>query len=322
MGYLLNGKWTEGNPPAETGNRGTFDRIDSMFRHRVTADGSSGFKAEAGRYHLYVAHNCPWAHRTLIYRAIKKLDHAISISAAIPGIRTEGWTFESNPEFPDCIPDTLYGFRYLHQLYSKSNPSYTGKVTVPVLWDKRTEQIVNNESSEIIRMLNSEFRGIAGDETDYYPERLRPEIDRINDIVYANINNGVYRCGFAKSQAAYDEAFDKLFTALDKIEVLLTDQPWLVGGQVTEADWRLFPTLLRFDVVYFSLFKCNKKRIADYPALSRYMHRLLAVAGVAPTVNARYYVLGYYSNTNVNPTGIIPRGTPVDFAPPEKRSAA
>ncbi|MGZ5804492.1 MAG: glutathione S-transferase family protein [Xanthobacteraceae bacterium] len=322
MGYLLNGTWTEGNPPAETGKAGTFDRIDSVFRHRITADGLSGFKAEAGRYHLYVAHNCPWAHRTMIYCAIKKLNHAISMSHATPGIRQEGWTYENNPNFPDCLPDTVNGFRYLHQVYSKSEPTYTGKVTVPTLWDKKTNKIVNNESSEIIRMLNSEFRGIAGDDTDYYPEKLRGEIDRINDFVYVNVNNGVYRCGFAKSQAAYDEAYDRLFAALDELETKLSRQPTLVAGQITEADWRLFPTLLRFDVVYFSLFKCNKKRIADYPALSRYMHMLLAVPGVAPTVNARYYVLGYYSNTNVNPTGIIPRGTPVDFAPPEKRSAA
>jgi putative glutathione S-transferase len=322
MGYLLNGKWTEGNPPAETGKSGTFDRIASVFRDRITADSSSGFKAEAGRYHLYVAHNCPWAHRTMIYSAVKKLDHAISFSHAIPGIRTEGWTYEANPDFPDCLPDTVNGFHYLHQVYSKSNPTYTGKVTVPTLWDKKTNKIVNNESSEIIRMLNSEFRGIAGDDTDYYPERLRPEIDRVNDFVYVNVNNGVYRCGFAKSQAAYDEAYDKLFAALDELESKLSRQATLVGGQITEADWRLLPTLLRFDAVYFSLFKCNKKRIADYPALSRYLHMLLAVPGVAGTVNARYYVLGYYSNTNVNPTGIIPRGTPVDFAPPAKRSAA
>jgi putative glutathione S-transferase len=258
----------------------------------------------------------------MIFRVLKKLEGAVSISHAIPGMRAQGWTYEANPNFPDCLPDTVNGFHYLHQAYTATNPTYTGKVTVPTLWDKKTRRVVNNESSEIIRMLNSEFRGIAGDDTDYYPAKLRPEIDRINDFVYANVNNGVYRCGFARSQASYDEAFDRLFAALDELELRLSRQRYLVGDQLTEADWRLFPTLLRFDVVYFSLFKCNKKRIADYPALSRYMHLLLAVPGIAATVNARYYVIGYYSNTNVNPTGIIPRGTPVDFAPAISRTAA
>jgi putative glutathione S-transferase len=323
MGYLLNGQWVDGNPPEESGKSGTFERIDSRFRDRITADGSSGFPAEAGRYHLYVAHNCPWAHRTMIYRVLKKLEGAITISHAIPGLREEGWTYAANPEFPDCLPDTVNGFRYLHQVYTASNPNYTGKVTVPTLWDKKTRRIVNNESSEIIRMLNSEFRGgIAGDHTDYYPIELRDEIDRVNALVYANVNNGVYRCGFAKSQAAYDQAFDNLFAALDELEARLARQRTLVGDRVTEADWRLLPTLLRFDAVYFSLFKCNRQRIADFPNLNRYMHMLLGVPGIAGTVNARYYVLGYYSNTNVNPTGIIPRGTPVDFAPAVRRSAA
>lgn len=320
VGYLLNGRWVDGDPAAEMSSAGAFTRIDSLFRDRITADGSSGFKAEAGRYHLYVAHNCPWAHRTMIYRALKKLEGAISISHAIPGLREQGWTYEANPSFPDCLPDTVNGFRYLHQAYSASAPNYTGKVTVPALWDKKTKRIVNNESSEIIRMLNSEFRGIAGDDTDYYPEPLRAEIDRVNAFVYANVNNGVYRCGFAKSQAAYDEAFDKLFAALDELEARLTRQRYLVGERMTEADLRLLPTLLRFDAVYFSLFKCNRQRIADYPALSRYMHMFLEVPAIAATVNARYYVLGYYSNPNVNPKGIIPRGTPVDFAPKASRS--
>ena len=322
MGYLLNGQWTDGNPPAEFGKAGSFERIDSVFRDRITADGSSGFPAEAGRYHLYVAHNCPWAHRTMIYRALKKLEGAITISHAIPGLREQGWTYESNPQFPDCLPDTVNGFRYLHEAYTASNPTYTGKVTVPTLWDKKTRRVVNNESSEIIRMLTSEFRGIAGDDTDYYPPELRAEIDRINAFVYANVNNGVYRCGFAKSQAAYDQAYDALFGALDELDARLARQPMLVGDRITEADWRLLPTLLRFDAVYFSLFKCNRQRIADYPNLNRYMHALLRVPGVAGTVNVRYYVMGYYSNTSVNPTGIIPRGTPVDFAAVPQRSAA
>jgi len=322
MGYLLNGKWAEGDPSNETGKTGTFERIDSVFRDRVTADGSSGFKAEAGRYHLYVAHSCPWAHRVILYRSIKKLEHAITISHAIPGVRDGGWTYEANPKFPDCLPDSINGFRNLWQAYVASNPSYTGKVTVPTLWDKKTKRVVNNESSEIIRMLNSEFRGIAGDDTDYYPEKLRSEIDRVNELTYHGINNGVYRCGFAKSQAAYDTAYDKLFAALDEVEARLAKQDTLVGGQITEADWRLLPTLLRFDAVYFSLFKTNKKRIADYPALFRYMNRLLAVPGVAATVRPRYYVLSYYSNPNVNPNGVIPRGTPANYALPAVRSAA
>ena len=322
MGYLQNGQWTEGDPPKQTGTAGTFERIESVFRDRITADGSSGFKAEAGRYHLYVAHSCPWAHRTMIYRAIKKLDSAISISHCIPGERTRGWTYEASAKYPDCMPDTVNGFRYLYEAYAASEPTYTGKVTVPTLWDKKTKRIVNNESSEIIRMLNSEFAGIAGDDTDYYPEKLRAEIDRINDFTYANINNGVYRCGFAKSQAAYDEAYDRLFAALDELEARLSRQKTLVADQITEADWRLLPTLLRFDVAYFSLFKCNRQRIADYPALTRYMHMLLAVPGVMSTVVPRYYVSGYYSNTSVNPTGIIPRGTPAEYAAGQDRTAA
>jgi putative glutathione S-transferase len=306
---LIDGQWRDEDPPTEVGQAGNFQRIDSAFRDRVTADGSSGFKAEAGRYHLYVAYTCPWAHRTQIYLALKKLSGAISVATAIPGLRAEGWTFEDNPAFPDCPPDRVNGFRYLHEAYAASNPHYTGKVTVPTLWDKKTRQIVNNESSEIIRMLNSE-----------YPKHLRAEIDRINAQVYANVNNGVYRCGFARSQAAYDEAYDALFATLDEIETRLGRQRYLVGNQITEADWRLFPTLARFDVAYFSLFKCNRNRIADYPNLLNYLRELYAVPGVADTVKPRYYVMGYYSITRVNPTGIIPKGTPVDFKKPHDRA--
>src|SRR5499433_612260 len=204
VGVLIEGAWRDGELPQETGASGEFRRADSRFRDRITADGSSGFKAEAGRYHLYVAHGCPWAHRTLIYRSIKQLTNAITVAYAIPGLRQQGWTFEDDPVFPDCAPDTVNGFHYLHQAYTASDPRYTGKVTVPTLWDKKRGRIVNNESSEIIRMLNSEFDGIAGDDADFYPPPLRHEIDRINDAVYANVNNGVYRCGFAKTQAAYE----------------------------------------------------------------------------------------------------------------------
>jgi putative glutathione S-transferase len=320
MGVLINGEWRDEELPVEYPKDGEFKRVDSRFRDRITADGSSGFKAEAGRYHLYVAHNCPWAHRTLIYRAVKRLDRAISVAYAIPGLRDQGWEFGSNPAFPDCTPDTVNGFKYLHQAYTASDPHHTGKVTVPTLWDKQTRRIVNNESSEIIRMLNSEFAGIAGDDTDYYPPALRGEIDRINESVYATVNNGVYRCGFAKTQAAYEAAYDALFATLDELEARLGRQRYLVGNRITEADWRLFPTLLRFDVAYFSLFKCNKKRIADYPNLTNYMLELHAVPGIAETVKPRYYVIGYYSIKKLNPTGIIPKGTPIDLSAPHDRA--
>jgi putative glutathione S-transferase len=320
MGILVDGKWRDEELKTETSARGEFRRAESKFRDWITADGSSGFKAEAGRYHLYVSDGCPWAHRTLIFLAVKKLDHAITVARSIPGMREQGWTFEAQPEFPDCTPDTVNGFRYLHQAYTATDPHYTGKVTVPTLWDTKTRRIVNNESSEIIRMFNSAFRGIAGDDTDYYPPALRSEIDAINEMVYANINNGVYRCGFARSQAAYEAAYDALFAALDEIEARLARQRYLVGRQITEADWRLFPTLVRFDVAYFSLFKCNKKRIADYPNLASYMRDLYQVPGAAATVKPRYYVINYYSISKLNPTGIIPKGTPVDYEAPHDRA--
>ncbi len=320
MGMLVDGQWRDEDPAGEIGKAGNFQRVDSVFRDRITADGSSGFPAEAGRYHLYVAYTCPWAHRTQIYLALKKLTGLISVAIAVPGLREQGWTFEDNPGFPDCTPDRVNGFRYLHQAYAASNPHYTGKVTVPTLWDKKTKRIVNNESSEILRMLNSEFGALGADPTDFYPKHLRAEIDRINAQVYANVNNGVYRCGFARSQAAYDEAYDALFATLDEIEARLSRQRYLVGDQITEADWRLFPTLVRFDVAYFSLFKCNRNRIADFPNLLNYVRELYAVPGVAETVKPRYYVMGYYSITRVNPTGIIPKGTPVDFKKPHDRA--
>ena len=320
MGMLVDGQWRDEDPVNEIGKSGNFQRVDSIFRDRITADGSSGFPAEAGRYHLYVAYTCPWAHRTQIFLALKKLTGLISVAIAVPGLREQGWTFEDNPAFPDCTPDRVNGFRYLHQAYSASNPHYTGKVTVPTLLDKKTKRIVNNESSEIIRMLNSEFGALGADPTDFYPKHLRAEIDRINEQVYTNVNNGVYRCGFARSQAAYDEAYDALFATLDEIEARLGAQRYLVGNRITEADWRLFPTLVRFDVAYFSLFKCNRNRIADFPNLLNYVRELYALPGVAETVKPRYYVMGYYSITRVNPTGIIPKGTPVDFKKPHDRA--
>ena len=320
MGVLIDGKWTDGELPQETTQVGQFKRADSVFRDRITADGSSGFKAEPDRYHLYIAHGCPWAHRTLIYRALKKLDGLITVAYSIPGLKTNGWTFGNDPRYPDCTPDTVNGFKYLYEAYVASNPNYTGKVTVPTLWDKKTKRIVNNESSEIIRMLNSEFNAITGDKTDYYPPALRAEIDAMNERTYHTVNNGVYRTGFAKSQQAYEEAYDGLFETLDWLEVLLSKQRYLVGNQITESDWRLFPTLVRFDVAYFSIFKCNKRRIADYPNLENYMRELYQVPGVAGTVTPRYYVINYYSIPKVNPTMIIPKGTPVDLGQPHDRA--
>lgn len=314
MGVIIEGRWSEQDLPQEIGTGGEFKRIESRFRDRITADGSSGFKAEAGRYHLYLAHSCPWAHRVLIFLVLKKLDGAISTAFAIPGRREQGWTFEDDPQFPDCTPDRVNGFRFLHQAYTASDPAYTGKVTVPTLWDKRTRRIVNNESSEILRMLNREFASIAGDDTDYYPAPSRSEIDRLNEFIYARVNNGVYRCGLAKTQAAYDAAYDSVFEALDELEGRLGGQAFLVGERHTEADWRLFPTLVRFDVAYFPLFRCNRQRIADFPNLSRYMRRLYGMPGIAATVKPRYYVINYWSNRRFNPSGIVPKGTPVSYA--------
>jgi glutathionyl-hydroquinone reductase len=313
MGVLIDGVWRDQELPQETGPAGEFRRVDSVFRDRITADGASGFKAEAGRYHLYVSYSCPWAHRTLIFRALKKLEGAISIAAATPGMRQEGWTFGNAADFPEATPDTVNGFRHLHQAHTACEPRYTGKVTVPTLWDKQKKRVVNNESSEIIRMLNSEFAGIASDDADFYPPPLRAEIDRLNDFVFSNINNGVYRCGFARSQGAYEDAYDVLFAALDELEARLGQQPYLVGRQITEADWRLFPTLVRFDVAYFPLFRCNRQRIADFPNLSAYMRRLYQVPGIAATVKPRHYIAGYWSIARLNPSGIIPKGTPVSY---------
>ena len=319
MGMIIDGRWTE-QPPPEFHGDGSFRRIPSAFRNRVTLDGSSEFPAAAGRYHLYVGYHCPWAHRTIVFRVLKGLEHAISISYCLPYLFEAGWTFELRPEVPDATLDQINGFQYLHQAYTTANPHYTGMVTIPVLWDKERRTIVNNELSEIIRMLNSEFAGIANNDTDYYPARLRAEIDVVNEFVYSNINNGVYRCGFARSQAAYDEAYDALFSALDELESRLAGQRYLVGDDQTEADWRLFPTLMRFDVAYFSLFKCNGRRLSDFPNLWNYARDLYATPGIAPTVKPRIYVQNYYSITRVNPTGIIPKGTPVDFSEPSTRA--
>jgi putative glutathione S-transferase len=317
MGYVKDGRWTTESPP-ETGGKGEFVRIASAFRDRITADGSSGFRAEAGRYHLYVGYHCPWAHRTIIYRSLKGLKDAISVSYCLPGFGENGWEYGTDPKSPEATEDEVNGFRYLWEAYVASDPDYTGKCTIPVLWDKKNRRIVNNESSEIIRMLNSEFVGIAGNDADFYPEPLRAEIDDLNDFIYPRINNGVYRCGFATSQQAYEQAYEELFAALDVIEQRLATRRFLVGHQPTEADWRLFTTLVRFDVAYFSLFKCNRQQLRDFPDLWAYTRDLYQWPGVAETVKPRLYVQNYYSLW-VNANGIIPAGTPVDFSEPHGR---
>jgi len=313
MGMMIDGKWVTEEPP-ETGGHGEFRRIASVLRDKISNDGSTDFPAEAGRYHLYVGYHCPWAHRTIMFRVLKGLEDAITISYCLPYLGDEGWIYKLDPDCPDCTLDEINGFTHLWEAYAKSDPHYNGKVTIPVLWDKKTNRIVNNESSEIIRMLNSAFIGVAGNDKDFYPEPLRKEIDEINAFTYANVNNGVYRTGFARSQEAYEDAYDQLFAALDTLEERLGKQRYLVGDTQTEADWRLFPTLVRFDVAYFSAFKCNRQRIQDFPNLWRYTKDLYATPGIAATVKPRIYVQNYYSLRRVNPNGIIPKGTPVDFS--------
>ena len=319
MGYLIEGRWTDEDPP-ETGSSGQFQRIASAFRDRITADGSSGFRAETGRYHLYVGYHCPWAHRTIIYRALKGLQDAISISYCLPWFRENGWTYEERPDYPDCTADQINGFHYLYEAYAVADPGYTGKVTIPVLWDKQTSKIVNNESSEIIRMLNTEFAGIAKSDVDYYPPEHQGEIDELNELIYPNVNNGVYRCGFARAQDAYEEPYDALFSTLDVLEERLSRQRYLCGDRQTEADWRLFPTLVRFDAAYFSVFKCNRQQLRDFPNLWNYTLDLYSTPGVAETVKPRLYVQNYYSLARVNQWGVIPKGTPVDFNHPHDRA--
>jgi glutathionyl-hydroquinone reductase len=300
-----------GQFPKEMGTKGEFVRQASIFRNWVTASGESGYLAEPDRYHLYVSLACPWAHRTVIFRKLKKLDDVISLSLVDPIRDHRGWRFMgSEGEFPDEIN----GFSFLSEAYLKSDPSFDGRVTVAALWDKKTQRIVNNESSEIIRMLNTEFNAFTESTMDYYPEELRVEIDEINAFVYANINNGVYRTGFATTQTAYEKAFTTLFLALDNLEERLSGQSYLVGNQITEADWRLFTTLVRFDPVYYGHFKCNQKRLVDYPHLWRYPRNLYQVPGVADTVNMDHIKRHYYeTHASLNPTGIVPKGPEIDF---------
>lgn len=309
-GYLENGQWHEGWYDTRA-TKGDFVRTTSAFRNWITEDGSGSYPAEPGRYRLYVSLACPWAHRTLIARAIKKLEDVIPLSVVEPVMSEQGWVFSA------ALPDNQNGFASLHQLYTTSKPDYTGRVLVPVLWDTRTRTIVSNESSEILRMFNQAFRAWADNTIDLYPEALRQEIDRVNEYVYDNINNGVYRCGFATEQAAYEKAFGRLFDALDWVENRLGSSAYLVGDAATEADWRLFTTLARFDAVYYSHFKCNRNRIEEFPNLSRYLRKLYLVPGIAATVNIDHIKRHYYiSHPHINPTRIVPVGPRLAFCGP------
>ena len=301
-----------------TNAEGEFIRWESAFRNWVTRDGSpgptgiGGFPAESGRYHLFVSYACPWAHRTLIYRNLKNLQKHISVSVVHPDMGEDSWHFDDS--YPGATVDHIYNSRFLYEVYRKVRPDFNGVVTVPVLWDKKLGTIVNNESSEIIRMLNSEFDELTNNKIDYYPETLRAEIDNINTAVYNNINNGVYRCGFATSQSAYERAFDRLFDTLTELEQRLSRQRYLVGDSITEADWRLLPTLLRFDPVYVGHFKCNQRRIADYHNLDNYMRDLYQQPGVAETFNLDHVKRHYYfSHSSINPTRIVPKGPALDY---------
>ena len=313
MGLIQNGQWVDQWYETKN-NGGEFRRQDSRFRSWLTADGQAGpsgeagFKAEKGRYHLYVSLACPWAHRTLIFRQLKNLQEYIDVTVVDAVMLENGWEFSSPQQEP------LYDFNYAYQLYLKADNQYEGRVTVPILWDKKTQTIVSNESSEIIRMFNSAFNHLTDNHDDYYPEELHKKIDAINDRVYDSINNGVYRAGFATTQAAYESAFHQLFDALDWVEGLLTNQRYLVGDTLTEADWRLFTTLIRFDAVYFGHFKTNKKMLANYPAISGYVRELYQVPGVAETVSFEHIKTHYYaSHLTINPNGVIPLGPEQDF---------
>jgi putative glutathione S-transferase len=305
MGQLVDGVWQTETLEVRSKD-GRFVRADTQFRDQITADGSSGFKAEKERYHLYISLACPWAHRTLIYRHLKGLEDAISISVVDPFMADQGWAFGDSE---GCIADPLFGAGHMHEIYTQARNDYSGRVTVPVLWDRERATIVNNESSEIIRMLNSEFAALAPDTSDYCPDELLGEIDAVNERVYNDINNGVYRNGFAATQQAYEEAFDQLFAALDWVEERLRTRRYLCGAQLTEADWRLFPTLVRFDCVYLGHFKCNLRRIEDYPFLSNYLRELYQIPGIAELCNFRHIKEHYYrSHESINPTRIVPRG--------------
>ncbi|EMA2435786.1 glutathione S-transferase family protein [Vibrio parahaemolyticus] len=311
MGKLVEGVWHDVWYDTKA-NGGKFVREDAGFRDWIKTDSEAVFQPESGRYHLYVSLACPWAHRTLIFRKLKGLEPHIDVTVVCPDMLSQGWQMG--------LPEPLFGYTRMHQIYTQAKPDYTGRVTVPVLWDKKTNTIVSNESSEIIRMFNSAFNDLTGNHDDYYPEPLRGVIDEWNDYIYPNVNNGVYRCGFATSQEAYEEAFESLFSALDKIDAHLATHRYLAGNKITEADWRLFTTLVRFDAVYVGHFKCNKQRIADYVNIQGYLKELYQIDGIADTTDfyhiKRHY---YFSHTGINPTQVVPKGPELDFSSPHQR---
>ncbi|WP_159738352.1 glutathione S-transferase family protein [Vibrio atypicus] len=313
MGKLVEGVWQDVWYETKS-NGGKFVREDAGFRDWIRNEPGAKFQPESGRYHLYVSLACPWAHRTLIFRKLKGLEEHIDVTVVCPDMMSEGWQMG--------LPEPLFGHTRMHQIYTQAKPDYTGRVTVPVLWDKKHNTIVSNESSEIIRMFNSEFNELTGNNIDYYPQSERDGIDEWNAFVYPNVNNGVYRCGFATTQSAYEEAYNHLFDSLDKLDSHLSRSRYLAGSKITEADWRLFTTLIRFDAVYVGHFKCNKKRIADYPNLNGYMKELYQVPGIKETTDfyhiKRHY---YFSHTGINPTQVVPKGPKLDLESPHGRGS-
>lgn len=306
MGLIVDGKWVDQWYDTKN-NQGEFKRQESRFRNTISNESDNPYQPEAGRYHLYVSLACPWAHRTLIFRTLKQLEDIISVSIVKPEMLENGWEFGKDG-------DPLYQNEFVYQLYLQAAPDYQGRVTVPVLWDKKTKTIVNNESSEIIRILNTAFNELTGNTDDYYPEALRPEIDDINEKIYHTINNGVYKAGFATSQEAYNSAYDELFASLDWLENHLATNRYLVGERLTEADWRLFTTLIRFDAVYHGHFKCNRNKLSEFHHISNYVRELYQFGNVASTVDLEYSKIHYYaSHKTINPTLIVPKGPVQDF---------
>ena len=324
MGKLIDGAWTDDTPSALS-RAGKFVRQDAQFRSWITVDGQpgmsgdGGFPAQSGRYHLYVSLACPWAHRTLIFRNLKGLQDHVGVSVLYPVAGDDGWTFDKN--FAGATGDHLYGLKFLYEVYQKADQTASSRVSVPVLWDKERTTIVSNESSEIIRMFNSAFDDITGNSDDYWPPEMRDEIEATNAPIYSNLNNGVYKCGFARSQSAYDNAVGALFDMLDGLEHRLGQTRYLMGARVTEADWRLFTTLVRFDLVYHFHFKCNRRRIADYPNLWGFVRELYQWPGIAETVNFEHIVNHYYrSHESINPHRIVPINPIIDWQAPHARS--